>query len=52
MLGRGAVIAEGTIEELARSRDETVFHFFHRIAEDSRGAPGTGSVRSNGRSAG
>ncbi len=53
MLGRGAVIAEGTIEELSRSRDDTVFHFFHRIAEDSLGAgSGSGTVRPNGRSAG
>jgi ABC-type transporter Mla maintaining outer membrane lipid asymmetry ATPase subunit MlaF len=35
MLGRGRVIAEGTIEELSHSRDDTVFHFFHRIAEGS-----------------
>ncbi|HSK03712.1 MAG TPA: ATP-binding cassette domain-containing protein [Kofleriaceae bacterium] len=65
MLGRGAVIAEGTIEELSRSRDDTVFHFFHRIAEDPSGVPGgparrpgtgagpgSGLVRPNGRSGG
>lgn len=39
MLGRGRVIAEGTVDELSRSRDNTVYHFFHRIAEDSLGAP-------------
>ncbi len=33
MLGRGRVIAEGTIDELSHSRDDTVYHFFHRIAE-------------------
>lgn len=45
MLGRGAVIAEGTIDELARSPDPTVFHFFHRIAEDPLGAPDARSAR-------
>jgi phospholipid/cholesterol/gamma-HCH transport system ATP-binding protein len=57
MLGRGSVIAEGTIEELSRSRDDTVYHFFHRIAEGSLGVPdapllGTGSVRYADRSVG
>ena len=33
MLGRGSVLAEGTIAELERSRDEDVFNFFHRIPE-------------------
>ncbi len=57
MLGRGTVIAEGTIDELSRSRDDTVFHFFHRIAEDSLGVPSgpvvqTGLVRADGRADG
>jgi phospholipid/cholesterol/gamma-HCH transport system ATP-binding protein len=39
MLGRGAVIAEGTIDELSRSKQDTVFHFFHRVPEGSLGAP-------------
>ena len=38
MLGRGGVIAAGTIDELSRSRDEPVYHFFHRIPEGSLGA--------------
>ena len=33
MLGRGSVLAEGTIDELESSRDEDVFNFFHRVAE-------------------
>jgi phospholipid/cholesterol/gamma-HCH transport system ATP-binding protein len=33
MLGRGSVLAEGTIEELQQSRDEDVFNFFHRVPE-------------------
>ena len=32
MLGRGSIVAEGTIEELERSRDEDVYNFFHRVA--------------------
>jgi phospholipid/cholesterol/gamma-HCH transport system ATP-binding protein len=32
MLGRGSIIAEGTIAELAQSRDEDVYNFFHRVA--------------------
>lgn len=35
MLGHGRVIAAGTIDELSRNRDDTVYHFFHRIAEAS-----------------
>lgn len=38
MLARGSIIAEGTYDELARSRDTTVFNFFHRVADDRRGA--------------
>jgi phospholipid/cholesterol/gamma-HCH transport system ATP-binding protein len=33
MLGRGSVLAEGTIAELEKSRDEDVFNFFHRVPE-------------------
>jgi len=44
MLGRGAVIAEGTIDELSRSRDDTVFRFFHRIAEGAPAATGAGAA--------
>jgi phospholipid/cholesterol/gamma-HCH transport system ATP-binding protein len=33
MLGRGSVLAEGTIDELEQSRDEDVFNFFHRVPE-------------------
>lgn len=33
MLGRGSILAEGTIDELEQSRDEDVFKFFHRVAE-------------------
>jgi len=40
MLGRGSVLAEGTIDELSRSREDTVYHFFHRIPERALGAPG------------
>jgi phospholipid/cholesterol/gamma-HCH transport system ATP-binding protein len=43
MLNRGKVIAEGTIEELSRSREDTVYHFFHRVAEGS--SPTATSVR-------
>jgi phospholipid/cholesterol/gamma-HCH transport system ATP-binding protein len=32
MFADGAVVARGTIDELARSDDETVFNFFHRVA--------------------
>lgn len=39
MLGRGSVLAEGTIEELSRSREDTVYHFFHRIPEGAAAAP-------------
>lgn len=35
MLAHGAVHAAGTLDELARSDDELVFNFFHRVA----GAP-------------
>lgn len=51
MLGRGAVIAAGTIEELSRRRDDTVYRFFHRIPEDPRdalGAPAGPGARSPG----
>lgn len=33
MLGRGSVLAKGTIGELEQSRDEDVFNFFHRVPE-------------------
>lgn len=33
MLGRGSVLAEGTIDELEQSRDQDVFNFFHRVPE-------------------
>ncbi|HWO21790.1 MAG TPA: ATP-binding cassette domain-containing protein [Kofleriaceae bacterium] len=39
MLGRGKVIAEGTIDELSQSREDIVYHFFHRVAEGSPAAP-------------
>jgi phospholipid/cholesterol/gamma-HCH transport system ATP-binding protein len=39
MLGRGSVLAEGSIDELSQSRDQTVYQFFHRIADDALGAP-------------
>jgi phospholipid/cholesterol/gamma-HCH transport system ATP-binding protein len=32
MLGRGAILAEGTIAELEQSRDEDVYNFFHRLS--------------------
>ena len=32
MLGRGSILAEGTIAELEQSRDEDVYNFFHRVA--------------------
>jgi phospholipid/cholesterol/gamma-HCH transport system ATP-binding protein len=35
MLGRGSVLAEGTIDELEQSHDEDVFNFFNRVAEAS-----------------
>jgi ABC-type transporter Mla maintaining outer membrane lipid asymmetry ATPase subunit MlaF len=41
MLGRGSVLAEGSIDELSQSRDQTVYQFFHRIADDALGAPTT-----------
>jgi phospholipid/cholesterol/gamma-HCH transport system ATP-binding protein len=37
MVGRGGVIAEGTIDELSQSRDDTVFNFFHRLAQSPGG---------------
>jgi phospholipid/cholesterol/gamma-HCH transport system ATP-binding protein len=40
MLGRGSVLAEGTIDELSRSRQDTVYQFFHRISETALGAAG------------
>jgi phospholipid/cholesterol/gamma-HCH transport system ATP-binding protein len=42
MLARGEVIAEGTIEDLSHSREDTVYHFFHRVAE---GTPAATSAR-------
>ncbi len=33
MFGRGSVMARGTIDELKESKDEEVFNFFHRVAE-------------------
>lgn len=42
MLGRGKVIAEGTIDELSQSREDIVYQFFHRVAE---GSPAAASVR-------
>jgi phospholipid/cholesterol/gamma-HCH transport system ATP-binding protein len=35
MLGNGGVIATGTIEELARSEEEEVHNFFHRVAPET-----------------
>lgn len=32
MFARGTVYAEGTIDELSRSKDDEVFNFFHRVA--------------------
>lgn len=37
MLGRGSVLAQGTIDELSESRDPTVYQFFHRISDDALG---------------
>ena len=34
MVGRGTIMATGTVEELARSRDPDVYEFFHRVAGD------------------
>ncbi len=39
MLARGGIIAEGTIAELAESREDAVFNFFHRVAPNA-GATG------------
>ncbi len=33
MFGRKSVMARGTIEELKESKDEEVFNFFHRVAD-------------------
>jgi phospholipid/cholesterol/gamma-HCH transport system ATP-binding protein len=33
LFGHGAILAEGTIDELMRSRDPDVFGFFHRVAD-------------------
>src|SRR5205085_10663153 len=38
MLAGGTVHARGTIEELAESPDPLVHNFFHRVAEQPRGA--------------
>ena len=38
MLGRGSVLAEGTVDELSQSREQAVYQFFHRIADDAIGA--------------
>jgi ABC-type transporter Mla maintaining outer membrane lipid asymmetry ATPase subunit MlaF len=32
MIGRGGVIATGTIQELEKSEDEDIYNFFHRVA--------------------
>jgi phospholipid/cholesterol/gamma-HCH transport system ATP-binding protein len=32
MVGRGSIVAEGSIAELAASKDEDVYNFFHRVA--------------------
>lgn len=32
MFGRGSVLGAGTIAELAESRDEDIYNFFHRVA--------------------
>ncbi len=37
MVGRGRVIAEGTIDELDRSSDPDVHAFFHRLASEGAG---------------
>jgi phospholipid/cholesterol/gamma-HCH transport system ATP-binding protein len=42
MLGKGSVLAEGTIDELSHSGDDAVYQFFHRIPDGALGAsPGT-----------
>jgi phospholipid/cholesterol/gamma-HCH transport system ATP-binding protein len=33
MLGRGSIMANGTVEELMDNKDPDVFNFFHRVAE-------------------
>ena len=38
MLGKGSVLAEGTIDELSHSRDDAVYQFFHRISDGALGA--------------
>lgn len=38
MFARGGIIATGSIDELARSREDDVYSFFHRIAERPPGA--------------
>lgn len=32
MLGKGRILASGTIEELAQNEDDAIFNFFHRVA--------------------
>jgi phospholipid/cholesterol/gamma-HCH transport system ATP-binding protein len=34
MFGNGTIAASGTIEELEKSKDETVYNFFHRVATE------------------
>jgi phospholipid/cholesterol/gamma-HCH transport system ATP-binding protein len=43
MIDRGHVHAEGTIDELSRSRDTVVYNFFHRVAEPSGCEPVRGA---------
>jgi phospholipid/cholesterol/gamma-HCH transport system ATP-binding protein len=38
MFADGGIIAEGSIDELSRSDDHTVFNFFHRVAGAAGGA--------------
>ena len=35
MFANGGIVARGTIEELKASKDEEVFNFFHRVADQS-----------------
>ncbi len=32
MFGRGGIVAQGSIDELSRSKDDVVYNFFHRVA--------------------